>query len=155
MPDGPVWLDPLPNMQTIKRTFTFDGTSGKGLVSVVVPIFNINGPLAKNGVIVERIGAYCITDLDESGGTATIALGVTGNTAVFIAATTATTIDAGEVWLSTTATAGGLAVPAACQATLITANIIGTIATGSVASGVLHFFAQYRAVNDGAYLSLG
>lgn len=43
----------------------------------------------------------CTLDLTSSGG-GTLALGVAGTTNAFIAATTATLIDAGEYWLTTT-----------------------------------------------------
>src|SRR5690606_7017665 len=82
---------------------------------------------------------YCSTNLADAGGTATLALGVTGATTLLIAATTAVDIDAGEFWVDNAPDAAGVAVPAALKEVAITADIIGTVATEAITGGVLRF----------------
>lgn len=151
---GGGWPDISADLVTVFKTFTFTGLTGFGLQSASpITFFTIGGPnTATNGnaVIVERIGGYTTTDL--TGASSTLALGVTGSTSLFIGATTCTTMDADEVWVSTTSSAGGLAMPAATQATLIVDNIIGTIGTADITAGVLQLFVTYRPASPGAYL---
>lgn len=113
------------------KTITFTGAANLGAVGTV-PLFTVTGE-----IIVVALVPWCQTDLTEAGATATLALGVTGSTALFIAATTATGIDAGEFWVSTTPTANGIALPAALKDIVITDNIIGTVAAQAVNGGVL------------------
>lgn len=140
----------LDNLQTrvetfVRKTITFDGAAGTGAVGAV-PIFTTTGE-----VLIKSIVPICGTDLTEGGATATLALGVTGSVSLFVAATTATTIDAGEFWMSTTATAAGMAVPAACKDIAITENIIGTVAAQAVATGAITFNVIYLPLSsDGA-----
>jgi hypothetical protein len=114
-----------------------------------VPLFTVTGE-----VLIERIVPICTTLLTEAAPTATLALGVTGSTSLFIAATTATAIDAGEFWVSTTPTANGIAVPAALQDIAITDNIIGTVAAQAVDSGVIRVDVYWRPLSaDGAVVA--
>jgi len=132
------------------KTKTFDGTSGNGLVSVPVPLFTVTGR-----VLILHLVPTCTTLLTESGGTATLALGVTGQVAAFIAATTATTIDVDEVWTATGPGAtelGAKVLPAGLMNVAINKDIIGTIATGSIDAGVIEFVCRWAPLSDGATL---
>ena len=111
------------------KTITFDGTADLGAIGNV-PLFTVTGE-----VVIAIIAPFCTTDL--AGATATLALGVTGATTLFIAATTATDIDANEFWVDTTPDANGVALPAALKDILITDNIVGTVGTAAVSSGVI------------------
>lgn len=127
-----------------RKTITFTGAAGLG-VQGAVPLFTVTGR-----VIVESIVGYCTVDLISAGG-GSLALGVTGATTLFIGATTATAIDVGEIWASTTPTAAGIALPAALQNIAISANIIGTVATGDITAGAIELCVYYRPVSsDGA-----
>ena len=129
----------------VSATVTFTGAANLGAVGAV-PLFTVTGE-----VVVERIVGFCTTNLTEAAPTATLALGVTGSTALFIAATTATGIDADLFWVSTTPTANGIAIPAAAKDIAITDNIIGTVATQAVNGGVLRVDVWWRPLSgDGS-----
>ena len=139
--------DLYPHIQSIaaRKTITFTGAANLGAQGAV-PLFTISGR-----VIVERIAGYCTVDLVSAGG-GTLALGVTGATTLFIGATTATAIDVGEVWVSTTPTAAGIALPAAMQNIVIVADIIGTVATGDITAGAIELVVWYRPLSEGSSL---
>lgn len=120
-------------VQTARKTVTFTGAANLGAVGAV-PIFTVTGD-----VLVVRLVPVCTVDLTEALATATLALGVTNSTALFVAATTATAIDAGEFWVNTTSQADGFALPAALKDILVTQNIIGTVATQAVNGGAIRF----------------
>ena len=129
----------------LNKTITFDGTANLGAVGAV-PIYTITGQ-----VQVVTFVPYCTVNLGEAAPTATIALGVTGATTLFIAATTATDIDAGEFWIDTTPDANGIAVPVEEKDIAITSNIIGTVAAQAVNAGAIRFdIAYFPLSTDGA-----
>jgi hypothetical protein len=132
--------DPYPTAPalTIRKTITLDGGAGTGAQGAV-PIFVITG-----AVMVEKIAGVGVVNL--AGASATIALGVTGSTSLFIGATTATNLTAGKTWQSTTPNSTGLAAPTALQNILIAADIIGTVATADVTGGSITFWVVYRPV---------
>jgi hypothetical protein len=107
----------------VTKTITFTGAAGLGQVGAV-PLFTLTG-----AVWVTRIIGYStLTPVSAGGGT--LALGVTGSTALFIAATTATGIVTGDSWQTATPNASGLAVPAALKDVAIVTSIIGTVGDG-------------------------
>jgi len=91
---------------------------------------------------------FCTASLTEAGATATIALGVTGSTALFIAATDAVEIDINEFWVDTAPDANGVALPAALKDIIITDNIIGTVATQNVNGGSLRIDCFWYALSS-------
>lgn len=104
---------------------TFDGTAGLGGAASTTTFFTVTGE-----VIVVYLVPYVVASLTQSGATPTLALGVVNSTALFIAATTATTLATGEFW--TEATGGGtanagVAIPAALKEIAITSNVVGTV----------------------------
>lgn len=121
-------------------TVTFTGAAGAGAVGSVA-LFTVTGE-----VLVEKLVPICTTDL--AGATATIALGVTGSTALFIAATVATDIDTGEFWVDTAPDPNGVAVPAALKDVAITDNIIATVAVANITGGVLRFDVLWRPLSS-------
>ena len=123
-------------------TITFTGAAGLGAVGAV-PMFTVTGE-----VLIERIVPFCTTLLTEAAATATLALGVTNQTSLFINATTATGIDADEFWVDTGPDASGVALPAACKDIVITANIIGTVAAQNIDSGVLRVDVWWRPLSS-------
>lgn len=129
------------------KTITFTGAAGAGAVGTVA-LWTIAGVVE----VVSGPFARCTTSL--TGATATVALGITGQTSLWIGATTATGITtSAEWWLSTTPTAAGILVPAALKEVVIDANVIITVATAAVASGVMTFDCFYRPLSSGASLS--
>ena len=118
---------------TTLKTVTFTGAAGAGAVGSV-SLYTVTGE-----VLVVALVCICDTDLTEALATATVALGVTSSTALFIAATNSTLIDAGEFWVSTTPTANGIALPAAMKDIVITDDIIITCGAQNTNGGVLRF----------------
>ena len=94
-------------------------------------VFTVTGE-----VLIATIVPFCTVDLVSAGG-GTVALGVTGNTGLFIAATTATAIDANYFWVDTAPDANGVAVPAGLKDVVVTDDVIMTIATGAVTAGAI------------------
>lgn len=135
------YMDVVSPSVRARKTITFTGAAGLGAVGAV-PLFTLTGR-----VIVDKIVAVCTVDLVSAGG-GTLALGVTGATSQFVGATTATAIDAGKVWVSTTPTAAAIAIPAACKDTPIAADIIGTIATADVTAGAIVIDVWYSPLTD-------
>jgi hypothetical protein len=135
------------SLRVARKTLTFDGTAGKGQVGAV-PIFTTTGR-----VLIVALAPICTTTLVSAGG-GTIALGVTGSLARFIAATTATGITtSAQVWTTTTPSNGAVALPAAMvNVALATAiPILGTVATAAITAGVIEFECYYRPLSaDGA-----
>ena len=131
-----------PHLHTVatRKTVTFTGAANLGAQGAV-PLFDITGQ-----VQVISIVGFCTTELTST--TGTLALGVTGSTTLFIGATTATTIDANEFWVSTKPTATAIALPTAVQNFLINADIIGTVATADVTAGVMEFCVYWRPISD-------
>lgn len=143
-----IWTDGLRNIQRVTKTITFTGAANLGAQGAV-PLFTITG-----SVFIEEIAGVVTVDI-VSAGSATLALGVTGSTSLFIGATAkAGLVTTTPVWVSTTPTAGGLAVPAAAQRSVIAANIIGTVATADITAGSIVITVRYIALSsDGALVA--
>lgn len=116
------------------KTITIDGTNNNGeLDQPTITLFTVTGE-----VLILALVPWCSEDLTSAGG-GTLALGITGNTTLFIGATTATAIDNGEFWTSTTPTANGVLLPSTLQTVVITDNIIATVATADITDGTIRF----------------
>jgi hypothetical protein len=127
----------------VRKTITFTGAANLGAVGAA-PLFTVTGE-----VMVAFIVPFCTTDLVENGATTTMALGVTGNTALFIAASEPEDIDANEFWQALApADVGGVALLAALQDILVSANILLTIANDTVTGGVLELTCYWWPLSD-------
>lgn len=115
------------------------GAAGAGAVGTV-NLFTVTG------TVVVSIFAVCSEDL--AGATATLEVGIAGNTAGLLAQTLATDIDNGEVWVDNTP-ATIEAVPSSRVLTNGT-DIIGTVGTANITDGTLTFYCLWRPLsNDG------
>ena len=124
-----------------RTSVTFTGAATLGAIGNV-PLFTVTG-----AVLVKFIAGYVGTTL--AGATATLALGVTGSTSLFIGATTATNMTStNNIWTSTSPTAAGLALATAGKEILVTANIVGTVATAAVTGGVLTIFVAWLPLSS-------
>lgn len=134
--------------RTASKTVTFTGASGVGLHATNTVWFTVTGGL----IIIDYIAGRVTTNL--TGASATATLGVVGSTSLFVAATTATTLTtAAEIFASTTATAAGLAAPAATKGIIIDANIVSAMhATNDITGGVLEMNVIWRPLTPGATL---
>ena len=105
-------------------TFTFDGTAGKGAIGNCV-LFTITG-----AIHVVAIDAVVNTTLTVDGGTgaASLSLGTTGLTTLFVAATTATLLTStNKLWYSITPNASGIALAAAYKDIAIQQNVVAAV----------------------------
>ena len=137
----------------VTKTITFDGgtTNGIGDENGTGDPFTI---FTVTGNVLLKVFGVCTTDL--VGTNATVEVGVTGNTAVSIALTTATTIDVNEVWRSNTPDVGAIAYSNITQ--FIVANgldIIGNVKTANITAGVIDFIGVYIPLSEGAQLVEG
>jgi len=132
-----------------RKTVTFTGASGLGAVGAV-PLFTVTG-----AIHIENIAGRCTTDLHPAIAGATIALGVTGATTLFIGATTADSLDAAttSLWVSTTPTAGGIAETTSTKEMFIGADIIATVATQAIDAGVLEVYVVWRPMSLNALVT--
>lgn len=124
------------------KTLTFTGAAGLGAVGAV-PLFTVTGE-----VLIKALVPFCTALLAEAAPTATLALGVTGATALFIAATNAVDIDADEFWVDATPDANGVALPAALKDVVITDNIIGTVGAQAISSGAIRFGVYWQPLSS-------
>lgn len=136
---------PLWNVATKTATFAGGTTNARGdLTGTGNPatLFTVTGT-----VLVVVFG-HCTTLL--AGATATLEVGVVGNTAAIIAQTTATDIDAEEVWRDTGPSLGveTLNDP---QVIVGGADIIETVGTADITAGVITYYCLWMALSsDGA-----
>lgn len=134
----------LAAVRSVTKSITFTGAANLGAVGAV-PLYTVTGE-----VLVVALIPRCETNLGEAAATATLALGVTGSTSLFIGATNAVDIDADEFWVDTSPDAAGVALPAALKDIAITADIIGTVAAQAVNAGVLEFVLYWLPLSADA-----
>lgn len=134
-------------VRRVIKTMTYATGAGTGTAGTPIPLFTITGQVQVVG-----ISAFCTTNLTESGATATIALGITGSTSLFVAATNAVDIDANEFWIDATPDAAGVALPAGGKDIIIGADIINTVAVANVTAGVIRYVVYFVPLSSGAGL---
>lgn len=120
------------------KTVAFSGAAGNGAVGSVA-LFTVTGAVAL------YIVGVCSEDL--AGATATLEVGVSGNTAALIAQTTATDIDVGESWVDN--------APATVETLATSPKIIGggqdiiaTVATANITDGTIAFYCWYEPMSS-------
>lgn len=120
-------------MASKEITYAAGSTGATGATT----LFTVTGQVAL------RVFALCSVDL-TSGGSATLEVGIAGNTAALIAQTTATGIDAGEWWVDN--------APATIEALpsqfLVSGNVIQTIGTTTVTGGTLKYFCLWTPISS-------
>lgn len=106
-------------------------------------LFNVVGD-----VLVGVVG-ICTVDLTGSG---TVAVGVTGNAGLFMAALAGTSIDANEVWLDGTPAIGKALDSLSFYIVGNGVDIIETIATDNITAGNIYYLAFWRPLTAGSYV---
>lgn len=96
------------------------------------------------GDVSVRVFAKCTTSL--TGASATLEVGISGNTAALIAQTTGTTIDAGMVWND--ASPGSVQALSGQMILIEGTDIIQTIASAPVTAGVLTFYCAWEPISS-------
>lgn len=101
------------------------------------------------GTILVRIFGICSTGL--SGNTATLSVGVTGDTASLIALSTATDLIANEVWLDATPTTKAEAFSNIVEKIFGNGqDIIQTVGTADITAGVIEYYCLWRPISTDA-----
>ena len=118
-------------------SFTFTGAAGFGAIGNCT-LFTVTG-----AIHVVAINATVFTTVGVDGGTgaASLSLGTTGTTTLFVAATTATLLTStNKLWYSATPNANGIALPAAMKDIAVQQNLVAAVtSTGTqlINAGVL------------------
>jgi len=132
---------PAPRERYFTKSKTFAATAGNGAQGTVT-VITVTG-----AVHIDRLNVRCTTTM--TGGSATVALGVSGLTTSIIGTTTATGITAGLSWLSTS--------PGLHQTGIVNrvvdSDLIITVATADVTGGVLEFEIYYHPMSSDGLLS--
>lgn len=92
------------------------------------------------GTVMVVLFGHCTTDL--AGATATLEVGVTGNTAALLAQTTATDIDSGDVWRDASPAVGAEALNDP-MVVVGGADVIETVATANITAGVITYYCLW------------
>jgi hypothetical protein len=137
--------------QQTSKTVTWTAAANLGANGTATTFFTVAG----GAVVIERIAGRAVVNHTVSNVLATLKLGVVGSDALFIALTVANTLlTTAPIWMSTTATAGGLAIPTIAQNTVVTGNVIATVGgTGDVTGGQMEIDVVWRPLTPGATLS--
>lgn len=127
----------------VRKIITYT-TGGTGANATETDIFDVTGE-----VIIVVLIPYCTTNLDESAGTPSLELGVNNDPNLFIAATTATAIDADDFWVDASPTeVGGVAIPAALKDIAITDNISCLVGgTNHISAGVIEYTVYWLPIS--------
>ena len=132
-------------VHTTRMTETLTGAAAHGeFANPTITLFTVTGE-----ILIVALVPYCTTGLTSAGG-GTLALGIVGSTAAFIAATTATDIDTDEFWVDATPDAFGVALPAALKDFPTTSNIVGTVGTADITVGVIDFTLYWLPLSTDA-----
>jgi len=130
--------------RTAVKTITFVGGTSNGIgdhdgTGDPFTLFTVTG-----NVIVKVIGV-CTTDLVSATGTASVSIGIGGQTATILPVTTATAIDAGEIWHDLTPDAGVEAATVFSEKIVANgADIIGEVNLENVTAGVIKFICWWK-----------
>lgn len=125
-----------------KKTITFDGTAGNGVVGTVA-VGTVTG-----SILITAGAVRCTTNLASGGGT--VSLGTAGAVDALIASTTATDIDANEFWQDATPESK---VSPAIANIAVGGSIILTVAGADVTAGVLEVVFYWLPLSDDGNLA--
>jgi len=140
-----------------KRTITFAGATADawgndGGALDDSAIFTVTG------LVFCKLIAVCNTSL--TGTSATLEVGITGDTAIFMPTETATQVDAGQIYLNDAANAAYAIIGAESAAAgnlpqyaMNGNDIILTIKTADVETGVLDFYCIWSPISDDANIA--
>lgn len=121
------------------KTITFDG----GTTNAIGDHDGTGDPFTiftVTGTVKVKIFARCTTNL--AGASATLEVGTALTTAGLIAQTTATDIDANEIWHDATPDAS-VELDSVLTWKIVSQNIIGTVATANITGGVIEFVCYW------------
>lgn len=130
----------------VEKSITFDG----GTTDAIGDHDGANDPFTifdVTGTNIVKVFGVCGTNLE--GASATLEIGTALSTAGLIAQTTATDIDANEVWVDASPDTSVEAFTGAVQ-NIISQDIIGTVETANITAGEITFYCIYQPVSEDA-----
>jgi len=137
------YSDPLPvsssySGRLVTKTVALTGAANLGQSGSPIPLFSVTG-----NVFVKVFGV-CTKDLVSAGG-GTLEVGTANNTASLIAQTTATAIDANEIWFNNTPVAEVTASTNLTEKVIVGgADIIGTVGTADITDGTITWYCYFQ-----------
>ena len=144
----PIWTDGI----ITKRTITFAGATADAWGNDGGALDD-SANFTVTGLVFAQLIAECTTSL--TGASATLEVGITGDTAIFMPTETSTQIDTGQIWFNDAANAaygiiGGETAAAGNlpEYALNGNDIILTAKTADTETGVLDFFCIWRPISD-------
>jgi len=129
----------------LESKWTFAAASTGSIAAHTV--FTVTG-----NVLVSVFGVVNITL--TSAGVPTVEMGVTGNTAVLIAQTTAKNLADGDVWVDATDTRVGAGAVPATQVINDGNDIIMTVATATVTAGEIDLYILWRPLSTNGNITV-
>jgi len=133
-----------------EKTITFDG----GTTNAIGDYDGTGNPFtifSITGEVKAKLLAVCTTNL--AGASATLEVGITGHTASLIAQTTATDIDANEIWHDASPDNGVEETSVAKEYFVVNGlDVIGTVGTANITAGVIKFIALWKPVSKNGAL---
>jgi len=128
-----------------QKTITFNGA-----VSGAIGDFNVGTPFdifTVTGDVIAKVIGVCTTSV--SGSSATVSVGVTGTVSGVINTTTADDIDVSEIWHDASPDTGLELSSVISEKVIVNGlDIIGTVATANVSSGVVRFDCLWKPLSD-------
>lgn len=128
-----------------EKTITFDG----GTTNAIGDFNGTGDPFtifAITGEVRARVFAICTTVL--AGASAVLEVGISGDTASILPQTTATEIDAGEIWHDATPDASVEPLETIKEKIIVNgSNIIGNVTTANITSGVIKFICIWNPLS--------
>lgn len=127
-----------------EKTITFDG----GTTNAIGDDGGTNDPFTiftVTGGVLMKVFGICKTDL--AGASATLEIGTAKSTAILIAQSTATDVDANEIWHDATPDNSAELSTVAAEHIVIQ-NVIGTVGTADITSGVIKFICLWKPITS-------
>jgi hypothetical protein len=131
----------------VRSDYNFGADTG---AQAAYTVFTVTGE-----VLIHALFGVCKASL-TSGGAATIELGVSGNTAVFVAQTTATDLITNEIWIDASPTTTVEQIDLTSRSFVITANqdIDFLIGGADLTAGTVNFYCVWSPLStDGALVA--
>lgn len=122
----------------VKKTVTFTAL-GDGAIGSI-KLFEVTGSVA---VVVLGV---CATDLTGTG--ATVEVGITGSTALLVAQTTGTDIDAGKMWRDNSPATNYALNATNFPLMVISTDIYQKIGTHTVDSGLINYYCIWAPLSE-------
>lgn len=121
---------------------TSNARGDKDGTSAALTLFTVTGE------VLVRIWGVCTTDLVENAATAKLEVGITGNTALLIAQSNASAIDANEIWFDSTPAIGdALSNVPGPFIVLNSLDIIETTSAKDINSGQIYYICLWKALS--------